>query len=126
MLKYFLPGISSVVFYLHMKTTLPQTAGAMPAQRQDLTGIKFRVERYNCEWTVLRYYRSGNWVCQEPDHGTTCHFHESEITPLQKLSPSEMAEIIALHVGDHRDEDFPETEREPDPFEGFIDDEATV
>lgn len=47
--------------------------------RKDLTGMQFRVERYDCIWTVLRYHRGGNWVCEEPDHKCTCHFHESEI-----------------------------------------------
>jgi len=49
------------------------------AGRVDYMGQQFTVDRYACVWTVLRYHRGGNWVCQEPDHSTTCHFHESEI-----------------------------------------------
>lgn len=32
-----------------------------------------------CAWTVLYYHRNGNWVCREPDHGTSCHFSAGEI-----------------------------------------------
>lgn len=46
----------------------------------DLKDVQFTVERHgDCVWTVLRYHRNGDWVCQEPAHKTTCHFHESEI-----------------------------------------------
>ena len=44
-----------------------------------LSGRQFRSQSHTCVWTVLRYYRGGNWVCEEPDHHTTCHFQESEI-----------------------------------------------
>jgi len=44
-----------------------------------LNGQRFRVARYTCTWTVLHYHRGGDWVCQEPDHGTTCNFSEGEI-----------------------------------------------
>ena len=50
-----------------------------PSLATDLRGKLFRVPRYSCTWTVLSYHRGGNWVCQEPDHHTTCHFHEDEI-----------------------------------------------
>ena len=46
-----------------------------------LSGRQFRSQYYACVWTVLHYHRGGNWVCEEPDHQTTCHFHESEILP---------------------------------------------
>lgn len=52
---------------------------ATVAGRADLAGRKFRARAYRCVWTVLYYHRCGNWVCREPDFGTTCHFHESEI-----------------------------------------------
>jgi hypothetical protein len=42
-------------------------------------GTQFRTDRHDCTWTVLHYHRGGNWVCQEPGHQTTCHFHETEI-----------------------------------------------
>lgn len=42
-------------------------------------GLTFRTPSHECAWEVVYYHRGGNWVCQEPDHKTTCHFHESEI-----------------------------------------------
>jgi hypothetical protein len=44
-----------------------------------LKGRQFKVDRYDCVWTVLCYERNSAWTCREPDHGTTCQFYESEI-----------------------------------------------
>lgn len=73
-------------------------------QRPDFSGQQFRVTQHDCIWTVIRYARGGNWVCQEPDHGTTCQFHESEIL----AGMGEYAfrdEIDARHTGEHFETD---------------------
>lgn len=82
----------------HAENTIdtPDQSGksaACPAHRTDLTGRKFTSPRYACVWTVLSYHRGGNWVCQEPDHGTTCHFHESEILAGECTASGECARI---------------------------------
>lgn len=74
-----------------------------------MKGTKFIVPEYSCIWTVSHYHRCGNWVCIEPDHVTTCEFHESQITN----GVSELARIEELtkrHSGEYRDEDHPENE----------------
>lgn len=68
-----------------MHTQKPVTSLAID-NRQDLTGWTFTSPRYSCVWTVLRYHRCGNWVCEEPDHKTTCEFHESEILATGKCN----------------------------------------
>lgn len=42
-------------------------------------GRMFRVERYDCVWTVLQYHRNGAWVCCESVNQTTCNFYTDEI-----------------------------------------------
>lgn len=48
-------------------------------QKPNLAGWHFRVERHDCEWTVVSYARGGNWNCSEPRFGTECQFHFTEI-----------------------------------------------
>ena len=45
----------------------------------DLAGRRFRSAEHGCIWTVRSYTRNGNWRCEEPDHHTTCDFHDSVI-----------------------------------------------
>ena len=44
-----------------------------------LKGRQFKVDRYDCIWTVRCYERNNSWTCSEPDYNTTCQFYESEI-----------------------------------------------
>ena len=50
-----------------------------PPEAKVKPGIRFTVPEHTCIWTVLSYHRGGYWVCQEPDHMTTCHFHHLQI-----------------------------------------------
>jgi hypothetical protein len=52
---------------------------AITRDTETLKGRQFKVDRYDCVWTVLCYERNSAWTCQESDYNTTCQFYESEI-----------------------------------------------
>jgi len=90
--------------------------------KPDLTGTKLKAQRYTCLWTVLHYHRGGNWVCEEPDYHTTCHFHKSEIMAgiVEDIKPSEMAEIACLrHSGELSEYDAEINLRDEEYFDRF-------
>jgi len=60
-----------------------------PSLEQIMIGLQFKSEPYSCVWTVLRYHRCGNWVCEEPDFKTTCEFHEVQILKGEIILPSQ-------------------------------------
>lgn len=67
----------------------------------NLQGVKFKVPEYECVWECVSYHRGSNWICREPDHATTCEFHEAQIF-------AGIADLEALerrHAGQQTDDD---------------------
>jgi hypothetical protein len=52
---------------------------AVVRDTESLKGRQFKVDHYDCVWTVLCYERNDAWTCSESEHNTTCQFYESEI-----------------------------------------------
>jgi hypothetical protein len=101
----------------------PVSAGTPIAEPAPIApGVQFKSARYDCVWTVLRYHRGGNWVCEEPDHHTTCHFHESEIESgatltLYRVTESEAQWIDAEIAAEATETPIPAT---PAPIPALI------
>jgi hypothetical protein len=56
-----------------------ETFCATTRDTESLKGRQFKVDRYDCVWTVRVYHRNDAWICEEPVYNTRCEFYETEI-----------------------------------------------